>query len=176
MKNKGSVYASDINIKRLENMKPRVKRAGIDNIRLLYPGIETDKKIKRLRGKFDCVLIDAPCSGFGALRRNPDSAWKIGQNDLAVFSGKQLQIINDYSNLVKPGGRLVYSTCSILEQENENVISEFISEKNDFKICAAEDIFKNLSIKLKFKTEFMKLYPHIHNTDGFFAAVLTRSL
>lgn len=174
MKNKGTVYAYDINARRLENLKPRIKRAGSDNIRIIYPDTSAEKKIKRLFSKFDCVLIDAPCSGMGTLRRNPDSAWKIEKKNIAEFAEKQSEILKYYSRLVKNGGRLLYSTCSILEMENENVIFNFLSENKDFQVINACDIFSKLNISLNFKSSFMKLYPHTHNTDGFFAAVLER--
>ena len=119
MKNTGRIYAFDVSEKRLANLKKRLKRSGASNITMQRISNENDIKIKRLRGKFDRVLVDSPCTGLGTLRRNPDLKWKHNEKTLNELISKQEAILNSASSLCKVGGYLVYATCSLLNDENE---------------------------------------------------------
>ena len=123
MANSGSVYAFDISAKRLERLKPRLRRAGLDNVRSVAIQNERDDRVQRLAGKIDRVLVDAPCSGTGTLRRNPDIKWRA--IDVAKLVATQRVILASASTLLKPGGRLVYATCSLLREENDAVVADF---------------------------------------------------
>ena len=130
MKNKGSVIAMDIHEWKLKELKLRARRNGIHNIEGRV--IESSKTIKRLAEKADRLLLDVPCSGLGVLRRNPDSKWKMKPEFLAEVKKIQADIINRYSKMVKPGGKMVYATCSILPEENELQVQKFLAEHSDF--------------------------------------------
>ncbi len=170
MANRGSLYAFDVSEKRLQKFKPRFRRAGLDNIRTNVIRDENDVHIKRLRGKIDRVLVDAPCSGTGTLRRNPDIKWR--SIDLDALIKTQTAILNAAAKLLKPGGRLVYATCSILRDENEAIIDTFLQEHADFKLVPVNDILLHLHIPLTVPGDYLRLWPHAHQTDAFFAAVL----
>ena len=129
MKNTGRVYAFDISDKRLANLKKRLKRSGASNIVTHKIINENDTKIKRLRNKFDRVLVDAPCTGLGTLRRNPDLKWKHSLESLNELNIKQNLIINSASKLCKVGANLIYATCSILKEENEDIVDNFLLKK-----------------------------------------------
>ena len=124
MRGTGRIYAMDVSAKRLAALAPRAARAGITNVHTLVLG-EDDARARRLAGKLDRVLVDAPCSGFGTLRRNPDLKWRHGPQAIAELSTKQRAILDAAARLVKPGGRLVYATCSILHEENDAVADAF---------------------------------------------------
>jgi len=176
MKNKGVLYAADINCKRLENLRERARRAGADNIRIHQLSENSDNWLKRLAGKMDTVLIDAPCSGSGVFRRNPDAVWKLSKNSIiSEFPEKQIALLDKYSRLIKTGGRLVYSTCSVASSENEQVIAKFLETHNNFQILDAGKILADNGINMNFPNGYLKLSPHSHNTDGFFGAVLYKS-
>jgi 16S rRNA (cytosine967-C5)-methyltransferase len=134
---------------------------------------EHDAKIKRLAGKLDRVLVDAPCSGLGTLRRNPDLKWRQTPESVAELAPKQLSILTSAARLVKRGGRLVYATCSILEAENEAVVAQFLAAHPEFVLVSARDVLAEQRIDLD-TGEYLSLWPHRHATDGFFAAVLER--
>ena len=135
MKNTGRLYAFDVSDKRLANLKKRLKRSGASNITPHKIMHENDTKIKRLREKFDKVLVDAPCTGLGTLRRNPDLKWKHSLDSLDELNIKQKLIINAASRLCKVGGHLVYGTCSLLDQENEVVVENFLLENKNLDCC-----------------------------------------
>jgi 16S rRNA (cytosine967-C5)-methyltransferase len=122
----------------------------------------------------DRVLIDAPCSGMGVFRRNPDSKWRLTTNDIKQLASKQKEIICEYSRLVKPGGLLVYVTCTISREENEDVVYGFLKENDDFQKVPAVSINADIFSKLMDEHGFFKSMPHIHNTDGFFGAVMEK--
>jgi 16S rRNA (cytosine967-C5)-methyltransferase len=122
----------------------------------------------------DCVFIDAPCSGMGVFRRNPDSKWHLTTNDIKRLASKQKEIISEYSRLVKPGGLLVYVTCTISREENEDVVYGFLKENDDFQKVPAVSINADIFGKLMDKDGFFKSMPHRHNTDGFFGAVMEK--
>jgi 16S rRNA (cytosine967-C5)-methyltransferase len=174
MHNSGRLYAFDISEKRLANLKPRLARSGLSNIHPQLIANERDQKLKRLAGKFDRVLVDAPCSGLGTLRRNPDLKWRQTPKDLAELTVKQTNILSAAAKLVRPGGRLVYSTCSLLHEENEAIVEAFLAQHPAFKIVDAADILAQQKIELNTGT-YLKMLPHVHGTDGFFAAVMEKA-
>jgi 16S rRNA (cytosine967-C5)-methyltransferase len=135
---------------------------------------ENDTRVKRLRGKIDRVLVDAPCTGLGTLRRNPDLKWRQTEAGIAELNQKQTAILAAAAQLVKPGGRLVYGTCSFLAEENENIVAAFLAANPDFAILPCGEVLARLKIAATGCDEFLRLVPHVHDTDGFFAAVLER--
>lgn len=138
MKNKGQIIALDIYEWKLAELKRRAKRAGAHNIEARF--IEDNKVIKRLHEKADRVLIDAPCSGLGVLKRNPDSKWKIDQDFIDRIKKEQQQILQDYSKMLKKGGKMVYATCSILPSENNEQVETFLQENEGFKLLKEEKV------------------------------------
>ena len=173
MRNTGRLYAFDISEKRLAKLKPRLARSGLSNVHPVLIAHENDAKIKRLAGKIDRVLVDAPCSGLGTLRRNPDVKWRQTQQGVAELNVKQTSILSGAARLVKHGGRLVYATCSLLEEENEAIVSAFLSTHADFALVPMQQIMTEQRIDLVMHN-YLKLTPELHQTDGFFAAVLER--
>ena len=172
MGNQGRLYAYDVSAKRLARLKPRLKRSGLSNVQTQLIGSEKDPRIQRLAGKIDRVLIDAPCTGLGTLRRNPDMKWRQAEADISTLTDKQLRILNAASTLVKKDGLLVYGTCSILRDENEAVIERFMNERSGkFELI---DAAKSLGIEgiESQNTPYLKLLPNTHGCDGFFAATL----
>ena len=172
MKNTGRLYAFDVSEKRLANLKPRLARSGLSNV---HPGRiehERDLKIKRLAGKADRVLVDAPCSGLGTLRRNPDLKWRQSEASVQELTQMQASILAAAATLVKPGGRLVYATCSLLTAENTAIVEAFLATHPQFVLRPAGEILQRHGVDLADET--LQLLPHRHNTDGFFAAVLER--
>ncbi|HEY2629366.1 MAG TPA: RsmB/NOP family class I SAM-dependent RNA methyltransferase, partial [Usitatibacter sp.] len=173
MGSSGRLYAFDVSDKRLANLAPRLKRSGLSNVHPQRIASENDAKVKRLRGKIDRVLVDAPCTGLGTLRRNPDLKSRQDVTALAELNVKQRSILAAAAALVKPGGRLVYGTCSLLAEENEDIVTEFLGAHPDFQLVPAGEAFKRLGINLE-ADPYLHLYPHVHDTDGFFAAVMER--
>lgn len=173
MRNTGSIYAFDVSEKRLLNLGQRLKRSGLSNLRSQLISSEQDPKLKRLNGKFDRVLVDAPCSGFGTLRRNPDLKWRQTPKDIVELSAKQTNILARAAKLLKAGGRLVYATCSLLRDENEAIAEAFLSAHPDFILVPVNEILAQQKIALD-TGKYLKLFPHIHKTDGFFAAVFEK--
>jgi len=173
MKNTGRIYAFDISERRLANLKQRLKRSGGSNIMMQRIANENDLKIKRLKGKFDRVLVDAPCTGLGTLRRNPDLKWRQTQKSLSELVIKQSAILSSASALCKKGGYLVYATCSLLDDENEMIVEEFLSKNKGFVAISSKAALEKYGIKLG-ADNYLKLYPNAHKTDGFFGALLER--
>lgn len=173
MANSGRLYAFDVAEKRLANLKPRLARSGLSNIHPLLIANERDQKLKRLTQKFDRVLVDAPCSGLGTLRRNPDLKWRQSEQDLSELTAKQANILQAAAKLLKPGGRLVYATCSLLREENEEIIEAFLAQHPQFQALNVAEILAQHKIALD-TGNTLKLLPHVHGTDGFFAAVMER--
>lgn len=172
MRNTGRLYAFDVSDKRLSNLKPRLARSGLSNVHPVRIEHERDAKVKRLAGKMDRVLVDAPCSGLGTLRRNPDLKWRQDETAVAELNAKQTAILAAAATLVRPGGRLVYATCSLLTAENEAVVQDFLAKHPDFCLRPASEILAKQGITLD--GEMLRLLPHLHDTDAFFAAVLER--
>ena len=170
----GRLYAFDVSDKRLANLAPRLKRSGLSNVFPQRIANENDPKVKRLRGKIDRVLVDAPCTGLGTLRRNPDLKVRQTPEGLAELNAKQRAILDSAASLVKPGGRLVYGTCSLLAEENEEIVKDFLARHADFSLLPAKQVLEKQGLKVKGADDYLHLYPHVHDTDGFFAAVLER--
>jgi len=174
MNSRGRLYALDVSEKRLANLKPRLKRSGASNIQPMLIAHENDLKVKRLAGKIDRVLVDAPCSGLGTLRRNPDLKFRQSPQSLTELTQKQAAILASASRLLKKGGRLVYATCSILPEENQDIVQAFLTAHPDFVLRPAGEVLQQQKIALEMG-DFLELRPHLHDTDGFFAAVLERT-
>lgn len=169
MRSQGRIYAFDISEKRLSNLKPRLKRSGLSN---LYPqriANENDIKVKRLTGKIDRVLVDAPCSGLGTLRRNPDLKWRQSPRSIEELKRKQAAILSSAANLLKPGGRLIYATCSFLPEENQEIVERFLASQSRFKLLNCAELLMQQKIPLD-TGMYLQLSPGSHGTDGFFAA------
>ena len=173
MRSHGRLYAFDIVEKRLANLKPRLARSGLSNVHPQLLASGRDTKIKRLAGKLDRVLVDAPCTGFGTLRRNPDLKWRHAESAVAELAQKQRTILANAATLVKPGGRLVYATCSVLPEENEDVVAAFLAAHPDFTEGNAAAELARAGIALDTGPQ-LRLFPHRHACDGFFAAILER--
>jgi 16S rRNA (cytosine967-C5)-methyltransferase len=174
MHSQGRVYAFDVSPKRLDNLKPRLKRSGLSNIHPQTIAHENDTRVKRLAGKIDRVLVDAPCSGLGTLRRNPDLKFRQSPQAVAELVVKQAAILKAAARLVKPGGRLVYATCSLLAEENQDIIRVFLAAHAGFRPLDCGELLRRHDIAIDC-AEQLQLWPHIHNTDGFFAAAMERS-
>jgi 16S rRNA (cytosine967-C5)-methyltransferase len=175
MDSTGRLYAFDVSDKRLANLGPRLKRSGLSNVFPQRIAGENDAKVKRLRGKIDRVLVDAPCTGLGTLRRNPDLKFRQTAESVVELNAKQTAILDAAASLVKPGGRLVYGTCSLLTEENEEVVAGFLASHADFRVVNAAEVLERQGVKVPDAGgEYLKLLPHKHDTDGFFAAVLER--
>jgi 16S rRNA (cytosine967-C5)-methyltransferase len=176
MNNKGSLTACDVSEKRLDRMRPRLARAGADNVRIQPLTSETDSKLKRLVGTQDAVLVDAPCSGSGTWRRSPDIKWR--GLDLASLNATQLSVLMSASRLVKPEGYLVYATCSLLDAENEGVISAFLAQHPEFVRLSSKEYLAKQAVVLEDSafTEqgALSLRPDQHQTDGFYAVLLQK--
>ena len=182
MRSTGRLYAFDVSAHRLDALKPRMARSGLSNIHPAAIAHERDERIKRLAGKIDRVLVDAPCSGLGTLRRNPDLKWRQSAKAVQELVVKQAAILDSAARLLKPGGRLVYATCSILPQENEAIAEAFTAAHTDFVPLDAGEVLGQLKVEQAASlcsggetgTAYLRMWPHRHQTDGFFAAVWTR--
>ena len=174
MRSQGRLYAFDVVEKRLAHFTPRLKRSGLSNVHPQLLTSERDTKVKRLAGKIDRVLVDAPCTGFGTLRRNPDLKWRQPESSVAELAAKQTAILAAASTLVKPGGRIVYATCSVLPEENEAIVDAFLAANPSFTLGNVADELKRAKIPLD-TGPTLQLLPHRHGCDGFFAAILERS-
>ena len=182
MRSTGRLYAFDVSGHRLDALKPRLARSGLSNVHPAAIAHERDERIKRLAGKIDRVLVDAPCSGLGTLRRNPDLKWRQSAKAVQELVVKQAAILDSAARLLKPGGRLVYATCSILPQENEAIAEAFTAAHPDFVPLDAGEVLGQLKVEQAASlcsggetgTAYLRMWPHRHQTDGFFAAVWTR--
>lgn len=155
--NRGRILACDIDDKKLEELRRRARRAGVTNAQAVQlAGGSWPAALDAQRGKADIVLVDAPCSGIGALRRNPEARWRLAEADLAQFARKQREILDNAVHLLAPGGRLVYATCTVTRTENEEVVAA---------VLAANPVLAAAS-------EPFHVAPDTHGTDGFFAQVL----
>ena len=177
MKNTGRLYAFDTSGHRLEAIKPRLARSGLSNVHPVAIAHERDERIKRLAGKLDRVLVDAPCSGLGTLRRSPDLKWRQTPETVAAQAELQQRILTSAARLLKPGGRLVYATCSPLPQEDEAVAAAFSAAHTDFQPVPVAQLLAEAHVEQAPALcsgedgRFLRLWPHRHGTDGFFAAV-----
>ena len=177
MRNTGRLYAFDVSGHRLAALKPRLARSGLSNVYPAQIAHERDERIKRLAGKIDRVLVDAPCSGLGTLRRNPDLKWRQSPQAVEELRVKQAAILASAARLVKPGGRLVYATCSLLTDENERIALDFGTGQRDFAPLPAAEALTQADVAASEQLvagNFLRLWPHRHATDGFFAAAWQR--
>ena len=177
MRNTGRLYAMDTSAHRLDALKPRLARSQLSNVHPAAIAHERDDRVKRLAGKIDCVLVDAPCSGLGTLRRNPDLKWRQKPEGIAEVAITQTAILDSAARLLKSGGRLVYATCSVLPQENEDIANAFSAAHPDFVQLPVLDELTRLKVlnpQNLCSGQFLRLWPHRHGTDGFFAAIWVR--
>ncbi len=173
MRNTGRLYAFDTSGHRLDALKPRLARSGLSNVHPVAIAHERDDRIKRLAGKIDRVLVDAPCSGLGTLRRNPDLKWRQNAQAIAKLATTQTAILESAARLLKPGGRLVYATCSLLQSENEAIAEAFSAAHSGFAILPVAEVLGGLGLAQAESVcsgNHLRLWPHQHGTDGFFAA------
>jgi len=175
MRNTGRLYAFDVSAHRLDNLKPRLARSKLSNVHPAAIAHERDERVKRLAGKIDRVIVDAPCSGLGTLRRNPDLKWRQSPKALAELGAKQAAILDSAARLLKPGGRIVYATCSLLRAENEDIAEAFTAAHPAFRRLSVRELLE--SAKIAPAAELcspdgrdLRLWPHRHGTDGFYAA------
>lgn len=179
MRSTGRLYAFDTSAHRLDAFKSRLKRSGLSNVHPAAIAHERDDRVKRLTGKMDRVLVDAPCTGLGTLRRNPDLKWRQNMQAVEEMAVKQTAILQSAARMLKPGGRLVYATCSVLPQENEAIAEAFSAANPEFEPLAAGDVLAELKVENaatlcsggEAGQLYLRLWPHRHATDGFFAAV-----
>ncbi len=175
MRNTGRLYAFDVSAHRLDNLKPRLARSKLSNVHPAAIAHERDDRVKRLAGKIDRVIVDAPCSGLGTLRRNPDLKWRQSPQAVAELTAKQAAILESASRLLKTGGRIVYATCSLLRAENEDIAAAFSASHPGFRRLSVRELLENAKIGQAAalcgpEGTDLRLWPHRHGTDGFYAA------
>jgi 16S rRNA (cytosine967-C5)-methyltransferase len=175
MRNTGRLYAFDTSDHRLAALKPRLARSGLSNVHPVRIAHERDDRIRRLEGKIDRVLVDAPCSGLGTLRRNPDLKWRQSPASVQELCALQARILASAARLLRPGGQLVYGTCSLLRSENEDIAQDFsAAHAGSFEAVPAGDVLAEARVQGGeglVSEGFFRTWPHLHQTDGFFAAV-----
>ncbi len=178
MRNTGRLYAFDTSGHRLAGLKPRLARSGLSNVYPVQIAHERDDRIKRLAGKLDRVLVDAPCSGLGTLRRSPALTWRQTPETVAQMAVKQAAILVSAARLPKPGSRLVYATCSLLREENETIADAFsAAQAGKFRVLPAADALRRAQVAdvdALIDGPYLRLWPHRHGTDAFFAAAWER--
>lgn len=177
MENKGHLVACDISDVRLARSKLRMKRAGVENAERRSLPATDDKWMKKHHGRFDRVLVDAPCSGTGSWRRNPDARWSTQAAKLDELTALQDAILQRAAKFVKPGGKLIYATCSLLKCENDERVAHFLKANPDFEALDARTVWRSLTDRAWpcDDEHVLRLSPARHRTDGFFAAVLRRA-
>jgi 16S rRNA (cytosine967-C5)-methyltransferase len=177
MTNRGKIVACDRDGRRLDEFRVRARRGGVHNweARTVPEGPAGEPRLDDLRDKADVVLVDAPCSGLGALRRNPDARWRMDEPEADSFPPRQREILARYARLVRPGGLLVYATCSISRRENEDVRASFLSEHAEFGTVAPAELLGEQRVsELGATGDDVQLLPHRHGTDGFYIAGMRR--
>jgi 16S rRNA (cytosine967-C5)-methyltransferase len=176
MKNRGHIVACDVSERRLERSAQRLRRAGVSNAERRVLSSARDKWVKRHAASFDRVFVDAPCTGTGTWRRNPDAKWRLTPNDVDELVALQSEILDSACRLVKPGGRLVYVTCSLLREEDEAQVERFLAAHRDFTLLPVPRVWKAAVGRASpVEDEMLRLTPARHGTDGFFAAILERA-
>jgi 16S rRNA (cytosine967-C5)-methyltransferase len=171
--NQGRILALDTSGKKLEELRRRARRAGISNLAAREVGSPVLPAEAKL-GAWDRVLVDVPCSGLGTLRRNPEARWRLSPKAVDDYPADQLALLIAYAPLVASGGRLIYATCSVLREENDAVVERFLGERPDFVVMPLKEIWGKARAAEVGDETFLRLLPHVHDTDGFFAAVLRR--
>jgi 16S rRNA (cytosine967-C5)-methyltransferase len=171
---RGRVLALDTDGKKLEELRRRARRAGLTNVEAKTVTDDLASVAKAVRGTFDRVLVDAPCSGLGTLRRNPEARWRLTRATVDSFPARQLALLVTYAPLAAVGGRLVYATCTVNRDENERVVERFLAERNDFVPVPVKEIWGRERAAQLGDGMTLRLTPQAHDTDGFFAAVLRR--
>jgi 16S rRNA (cytosine967-C5)-methyltransferase len=176
MQNRGRLVALDVSARRLERAGMRLRRAGIGNVERRALTGERDKWVKRHALSFDRVFVDVPCLGTGTWRRNPDAKWRARPEDLAELTVRQRDILASAARLVRPGGRLVYATCSLLCEEDEDQAEAFLAGAPDFALVPAADVWKETigGRPPSGSGRTLRLSPARHGTDGFFVAIFER--
>jgi 16S rRNA (cytosine967-C5)-methyltransferase len=180
MENKGRVLAMDVAGDRLERAAPRIARAGLHNVERRVLKGEGDRFLKRWTRRFDRVLVDAPCTGLGTWRRAPEARMRYGEADMAEMTALQDRILSSAARLTKPGGRLIYVTCSLLPEENEDRVNALLARRDDYRIVPIATVWSETVTAIggpecPESKDFLSLTPERHGTDGFFVAVLERS-
>jgi 16S rRNA (cytosine967-C5)-methyltransferase len=175
MNNTGSIIAIDVQEARLKNIRQRIDRAGVSIVQLYLAGRD-QTQIDQWIGNADAVLIDAPCSGAGTLRRNPWLKMTLSKTLVERMSATQRSVLETYSQFVKPGGKLVYATCTLLEEENEKAVEWFLAGHPEFSLRSAPEILEKQGIRVDGHPHFLTLLPHRTATDGFFAALMVKQL
>jgi 16S rRNA (cytosine967-C5)-methyltransferase len=176
MRNTGRLYAFDVSAHRLDKLKPRLARSKLSNVHPAAIAHERDERIKRLAGKVDRVIVDAPCSGLGTLRRNPDLKFRQSPQGIAELCAKQAAILESAARLLKPGGRIVYATCSVLRAENEAIAQGFGQAHPQLRPLPVQGLLEQAKVQDPASLcsgeggLYLRLWPHRHGTDGFFAA------
>jgi 16S rRNA (cytosine967-C5)-methyltransferase len=175
MRNQGHLIACDISERRLERATQRLRRAGASIVQRHPLASARDKWVKRHKHGFDRVFVDAPCTGTGTWRRNPDAKWRLEPKDLEELVALQAEILDSAQRLVKPGGRLVYVTCSLLAEEDERQVERFLETHPDFSLLPVPEVWAaTIGKACPVETPMLRLMPARNGTDGFFAAILAR--
>ncbi len=164
----GKIFSYDNDTRRIEQFRKRLKGKNYENIVI----IDNENKLNELTGKCDLVVIDAPCSGSGTIKRNPDLKWRLRESDIPLYAEKQIRILTEYSKYLKTGGNIAYITCSFFKEENEEVISLFLSAFKKYSMSTNSDFFAKYPLSAS--NGFLRLYPHIHDTDGFTACLIKK--
>jgi 16S rRNA (cytosine967-C5)-methyltransferase len=176
MANRGKLVACEVSQRRLERAARRLRRAGVTNVERRVLGSERDKWVKRHAGSFDRVFVDVPCLGTGTWRRNPDAKWRMGPQDLAELVERQQQILRSAARLVRPGGRLLYATCSLLREEDEAQAEAFLAASPDFSPMPVTEVWRaTIGGASPGGEQYLRLTPARHGTDGFFVAMFERA-
>ena len=174
MNNRGKIHALDIHADRLDQLKKRARRAGAHNIRTRLLSPDHTAQLSDLVARADRVLIDAPCSGTGAYRRKPDARYRLTIDEIEMHRMRQMRLLEQFAPLVKPNGRLIYGTCSLLHDENDSVVKWFLRKNANFSLLEPGAILAEGLARQVSRGGYLQLFPHVHGTDGFFGAVLRR--
>lgn len=179
MENKGQIYATDSDARRLAPIHERLTRAGVRNVQVRTPRGRADA-VADLDGTMDCVLVDAPCTGSGTWRRNPDSKWRLRPGSVAMRENEQRAVLDRAARLVKPGGRIVYVTCSVLPEENDEAVDRLLSRGHALAATPGDEVLRDagpasLEAGLRLTAHGLQMSPRRTGTDGFYVAVLHRS-
>lgn len=172
MKNRGEIVAADVHDRRIGELRKRAARAGASNVRMMLTEEAGDRE--SFTDFFDLVFLDVPCSGTGTLRRNPGLKWSLKESDIPELRDKQIAIMEHHRRFVKPGGLLFYATCSLLKDENEEVVGDFLSRHADFERADLAEYAQRTGLTSFISDNTLRLFPHTHGTDGFFCVALQR--